>query len=69
MLVTQRKNLSAREKFLKQSGQQRVDKQVFGKRKIEGCNDVRSFCLATISVTFGNCTALRVWKGKGIMGP
>lgn len=50
MLVTQRKNLSTWEKFLKQSGQRHVDKLIFGKMRTEGSNNVRSFCLATISV-------------------
>lgn len=58
------------EKFLKQSSQQHVDKQTLSNMKIQGSKDVRSFHLVAISVyMFVNCTALRVWKGKGITGP
>lgn len=48
------KYLSTWEKFLKQSGQQHVDKLIFGKMKTDGSNDARSFCLAM--------TVLHVWK-------
>lgn len=51
MLAAQWNYLSTSEKFLKQSGQQHVDKLIFGKMKTDGSNDVRSFCLAMISAT------------------
>lgn len=66
----QRRYLSNWQKFLKQSDQQQGDKQIFGNMKIEGSNDVRSFCLATISVAYlGTALSLRIWRGKGLMGP
>lgn len=47
-----------------------MDKQILGKMKTEGSNDVRSFCLATISVKcLGTTLSLRMWRGKGLMGP